>query len=146
MVDSGGAPPPDRGPDNTRILAISAVLVSVLTLVVAIGLILRSNQSTDNDKLPPSSSSTTSTAPSTATSERRTTQGHSVPPSVSQPIRSPSPVPPPSQPAHTVGADCSYGNVVARWDLRDRQWVCVPQERGGAETTTVPGPATPHAP
>ncbi|MFD0364156.1 hypothetical protein ACFQZZ_22155 [Nocardia sp. GCM10030253] len=123
MVELGGSPAPGGGDDNTRILAIAAVLTAVLALVVAIGLLMRSNQRAGDSETPtPPTSTVVSTAKPKATSVDKL-------PPASQSHRPTSLVP--TQQARRLGDDCSHDGIIAHWDLRDALWVCVPQQPGG---------------
>ncbi|MEV0294655.1 hypothetical protein [Nocardia sp. NPDC050710] len=131
MVASGGGPAPDDGaPENsTRVLAIAAAIAAVLALVVAIGMLLRTDRDA-NDQTP----SATPT-PVSATAARTTSTQQ---PPWRRPISSPLP----TQPAHQVGEDCSSGGITAHWDIvPGRGWVCVPQTQG--DNAPAPLPAEP---
>ncbi|WP_109523452.1 MULTISPECIES: hypothetical protein [Nocardia] len=132
MVEPGGGPASGGGaPENgTRVLAITAGLAAVLAFVVAIGLLIRSNQDTEDVPTP----STTLTSLAETVTVRSTESPAPTRPSISAPNTSPLP----TQPAHRVGDDCSVDGGAGRWDVvTGRGWVCVP-------ATTAP--ATPGGP
>ncbi|MET7767114.1 hypothetical protein [Nocardia sp. NPDC005366] len=117
MVESGGGPPPDDGgapENNTRVLAIAAGIAAVLSLVVAIGLLIRTNQGQEDAPVP----STTRMSLAETVTARTTAR-----PAISATGISPLP----TQPAHQVGDGCSVDGEMGRWDVvTGRGWVCVP--------------------
>lgn len=130
MVEPGGGPASGGGaPENgTRVLAITAGLAAVLAFVVAIGLLIRSNQ--DPEDVPTPSTTLTSLAETVTV---RTTASPTMTRPSATGISSL-----PTQPAHRVGDDCSVDGGAGRWDVvTGRGWVCVP-------ATTAP--ATPGGP
>ncbi|QIS02031.1 hypothetical protein F5X71_06620 [Nocardia brasiliensis] len=107
--------------DDSRMLAVAAVVAAVLALVVAVGLLFQSSEKAKERE--PGSMSTRS---STKMSPTPTITVHRGPATLQSP--GPSPVAP--QSARMIGDDCSAGGIVAQWDLRDGQWMCVPRGQG----------------
>ncbi|MGS2809052.1 hypothetical protein [Nocardia sp. MW-W600-9] len=120
MADSGEDPDQGTG-GSTRVIAIAAVLAALLALVVALGLVLRANQSDEND-------------PSTVNPMGSDSNGLPVGDEVSgQEVAFA-----PPWPARRVGGNCSAGGIVAHWRVEaGGEWQC---------TMTTPDAAVPAAP